>query len=335
MADWLVTGGAGFIGSHLVDALLRRGHTVRVLDDLSSGHRGNLSPRAELAIGDVTDPRAVARAAAGVRGVFHLAAIASVAQATERWAQTHAVNQTGTVTVLEAARRIGGLPVVYASSAAVYGETGGEAIPENQPTRPCSAYGCDKLGSELHAAVASRSFGVPTTGLRFFNVYGPRQDGASPYSGVISAFRHAINAGRTLVLNGDGRQTRDFVFVADVVTALLAAMDRLRAAPSDPVPRVFNVCTGRATSIVELARMLCEMEGQAASFRHGPPRVGDILHSRGDPRLLADTIGVECSTTIRAGLERLAVAERQAPPRPGSGAGGDVAAAGCMTRMTR
>ena len=330
MADWLVTGGAGFIGSHLVDALLRRGERVRVLDDLSSGHRGNLSLRAELAVGDVTDPRAVARAAAGVRGVFHLAAIASVAQATERWAQTHAVNQTGTVTVLEAARRIGALPVVYASSAAVYGETGGGPIPEDQPTRPCSAYGCDKLGSELHAAVASRSFGVPTTGLRFFNVYGPRQDGASPYSGVISAFRHAIGSGRTLVLNGDGRQTRDFVFVADVVTALVAAMDRLRAAPSGaaPVPRVFNVCTGRTTSIIELARTLCEMEGQAASFRHGPPRVGDILHSHGDPRLLADTIGVECCTAIRTGLELLAAAERPAPSRAGE-------EAGRMTRMTR
>ena len=328
MADWLVTGGAGFIGSHLVDALLRRGDGVRVLDDLSSGHRGNLSSRAELAVGDVTDPGAVARAASGVRGVFHLAAIASVAQATERWAQTHAVNQTGTVTVLEAARRVGSLPVVYASSAAVYGETGGGPIPEDQPTRPCSAYGCDKLGSELHAAVASRSFGVPTTGLRFFNVYGPRQDGASPYSGVISAFRHAIGSGRTPVLNGDGRQTRDFVFVADVVAALLAAMDRLCAASSPSAPLVFNVCTGRATSIVELARMLCEMENRAASFRHGPPRVGDILHSCGEPRLLADTIGVECRTAIRTGLELLAAAERRAPVRADD-------EAGCMTRMTR
>ncbi len=311
MADWLVTGGAGFIGSHLVDALLRRGDRVRTLDDLSSGARGNLPPAAELMVGDVTDPAAVARAIRGVRGVFHLAAVASVGRCTERWAETHAVNQTGTVTVLEAARRVGGLPVVYASSAAVYGETSGEPIAERHPTRPCSAYGCDKLGSELHAAVASRLFAVPTTGLRFFNVYGPRQDGASPYSGVISAFRHALARNRTLVLNGGGEQTRDFVYVADVVAALAAAMDQLDAArPATAVePQVLNVCTGRATSVGELARMLCELSGLAASVRAGPERVGDILHSRGDPRGLAAALGIECRTTIRTGLGLLADAD--------------------------
>ncbi len=327
MADWLVTGGAGFIGSHLADALVSRGDRVRVLDDLSSGSPAHLAQAVELVVGSVTDPAAVARAVGGVRGVFHLAAIASVSRATEQWAQTHAVNQTGAVTVLEAARDAGGPPVVYASSAAVYGETLGGAIAEDRAPAPCSAYGCDKLGAELHAGIASRLFGIPTTGLRFFNVYGPRQDGGSPYSGVISAFRHALAHGRTLVLNGDGGQIRDFVYVADVVAALMASMDRLCVGPTAAGrdPGVFNVCTGRGTSICELAGLLGEVSGQGAPIRLGPPRVGDILHSLGDPRLLADAVGVECRTQVRTGLALLAAAER----------GEDVPHGMSMRRMTR
>lgn len=325
MADWLVTGGAGFIGSHLADALVSRGDRVRVLDDLSSGSPAHLEPAVELVVGSVTDPAAVARAVHGVRGVFHLAAIASVSRATEQWAQTHAVNQTGAVTVLEAARDAGGPPVVYASSAAVYGETPGGPIAEDRAPAPCSAYGCDKLGAELHAGIASRLFGIPTTGLRFFNVYGPRQDGASPYSGVISTFRHALAGGQTLVLNGDGGQTRDFVYVADVVAALTASMDRLcvESAAAGREPGLFNVCTGRATSIRELAVLLGEVSGQGAPIRLGPPRVGDILHSLGDPRLLAGTVGIECRTLVRTGLALLVAAEQ----------GDDVSRS--MRRMTR
>lgn len=304
MSSWLVTGGAGFIGSHLVDALLARGDRVRVLDDLSSGHRGNLPPAAELVVGSVTDAALVRRSIDGVDGVFHLAAIASVVRCTEDWPGAHAVNQTGTVTVLDGARRAGGVPVVYASSAAVYGDAPGDPVRETDPTAPCSAYGCDKLGGELHAQVARRTFGVPTLGLRFFNVYGPRQDGSSPYSGVISVFRSRLAAGQPLVLNGDGEQLRDFVHVADVVAALLAGMRRL-----PDLPPVLNVCSGSATSIRELALMLGEALGVTPLLRTGPDRSGDIRRSRGDPGLMIASLGVQCGTGIRDGLRGLALAE--------------------------
>ena len=304
MKRWLVTGGAGFIGSHLVDALLLRGDQVVVLDDFSSGHRRNLSPAVELVRGSVTDAPLVRRALANADGVFHLAAIASVVRCTDDWAYAHVVNQAGTVTVLEAARRAGGLPVVFASSAAVYGDAARDMVSEDDTTDPRSAYGCDKLGSELHAQVARRTFAVPTLGLRFFNVYGPRQDGSSPYSGVISVFRRMLASGETLVLNGDGRQTRDFVFVSDVVAILLEGMRQL-----PDLPRVLNVCTGRATSIHELALLLCEQAGIVPAFRFAPSRAGDIARSCGDPGLLTASLGLRCGIGIRDGLRRLAPAD--------------------------
>ncbi len=305
MKTWLVTGGAGFIGSHLVDALLAAGDRVRVLDDLSSGRQRNIPDGAEFLRGSVTDPAVVSRALRGVDGVFHLAAIASVARCTEDWVGAHGVNQTGTITVLEAARRVGRLPVVYASSAAVYGDAARDGVMESDATDPLSAYGCDKLGSELHARIARRGFGVPTLGLRFFNVYGPRQDGSSPYSGVISVFRRRLQARELLVLNGDGRQTRDFVYVADVVGAMIAGMARL-----PDLPQALNICTGRSISVRDLAVMLCEIAGVPASLRHAPAKIGDITHSRGDPTLMTTYLGVRCDISIRDGLERMALAER-------------------------
>ena len=305
MKTWLVTGGAGFIGSHLVDRLLARGDAVRVLDDLSSGRLRHLADAASFTRGSVTDRALVQRAVQDVDGVFHLAAVASVARCTEDWVGTHGVNQTGTVTVLEAARRAGGVPVVYASSAAVYGEASRMPLAESDRTDPRSAYGCDKLGSELHARIARRLFGTPTLGLRFFNVYGPRQDGASPYSGVISLFRRRLALGESLVLNGDGRQTRDFVYVADVVAAMLAGMARL-----PELPAALNVCTGSAISVRDLALLLCEQTGICPRLRAGPAKVGDIAHSRGDPTLMADSLGLRCRTGIREGLQLLAQAER-------------------------
>ncbi len=179
MSRYLVTGGAGFIGSHLVESLLAEGHVARVLDDLSTGQRENLPPAAELILGDVADPATTSAAMAGMDGCFHLAAIASVARAAEDWPGTHRVNLGGTVAVLDAARARR-VPVVFASSAAVYGDCADRPLTEAAPTHPLSAYGADKLGSELHAAVATGVFGVPTVGLRFFNVFGPRQDPDSP-----------------------------------------------------------------------------------------------------------------------------------------------------------
>ena len=310
MRSWLVTGGAGFIGSHLVDALLAAGDQVCVLDDLSTGRRHQLARAAEFLHGSVTDAALVRQALRGCDGAFHLAAIASVARCVEDWAGTHAINQTGTVTVLEAARQHGGLPVVYASSAAVYGDLARERLAETDPTAPLSADGCDKLGSELHARIARTSFATPTLGLRLFNVYGPRQDGASPYSGVISSFRHRLQRNQPLVLNGGGRQTRDFVHVADVVQAMCVGMGRL-----PDTPPVINVCSGRSIAVYELAGMLGAITGTRPRLLHGPDKVGDILHSRGDPTLLAASLAVRCQVDLRAGLASMHAAETGAGGR--------------------
>jgi len=199
MALYLVTGGCGFIGSHLVDELIRRGHLVRILDDLSTGQLSNVPIGTEVIRGDVADPETVAKVMQGTDGCFHLAAIASVERGNLDWLGTHRTNLTGAIAVFDAAGRTsrsGPVPVVYASSAAVYGDNPATPLGEEAATRPLSAYGADKLGCELHAFVAGKVHGVPTCGLRFFNVYGPRQDPRSPYSGVISIFCERLRAGR-------------------------------------------------------------------------------------------------------------------------------------------
>ena len=300
---YLITGGAGFIGSHLADALLARGCRVRVLDDFSTGRAENLDPRCEVQRGDVTDAAAVRRALQGADGCFHLAAIASVARANEEWLATHRVNLGGTITVLDAARTLGGVPVVYASSAAVYGNVSGVAH-EGLAPLPLTAYGADKLGSEQHARVAGLVHGVPTLGLRFFNVYGPRQDPASPYSGVISIFARRVGDGEPILIHGDGRQSRDFVFVADVVAHLAAAMRKLEAggAPSAVVSAVANVCTAYETSVLDLADTLGNLAGRAPVLIHQPARPGDIRRSVGSPDRAVDLLGVRALTPLRQGL---------------------------------
>jgi UDP-glucose 4-epimerase len=296
MTTWLVTGGAGFIGSHLCEALLARGDAVRVLDDLSTGKRENLPPGAMLIEGDVADLAAVRGALDGVAGCFHLAAIASVERGVTDWLGTHRANLTGAITVFDAARPAR-IPVVYASSAAVYGDAASVPIVEAAERRPLSAYGADKLGCELHARVASHVHGIPTVGLRFFNVYGPRQDPRSPYSGVISIFCERVRRGAPIDIFGDGGQTRDFVYVADVVAALLAA---LRLAPADAP--VFNVCTGIATSVLDLARTIAELTGKPLDARHRPPRAGEIRHSTGAPALSRAILGLADPLSLRKGL---------------------------------
>jgi UDP-glucose 4-epimerase len=307
----LVTGGCGFIGSHLCATLVARGDTVRVLDDLSTGHRANLAPGAELLVGDVADAAAVRAAIEGCDAVVHLAAIASVERGVRDWAGSHRVNLSATIAVLEAARPRR-LPVVYASSAAVYGDHAVLPLAEDAPTRPLSAYGADKLGCEQHARVGGVVHGIPTLGLRFFNVYGPRQDPASPYSGVMSIFCDRLSRGEPVTVHGDGGQTRDFVAVADVVGALIAGIGHASAAAP-----VFNVCTGRATSVLQLAHIVAEACGTRAEIRHGPARLGEIRHSLGDasragaalslpsPRLLRDGIA-EIIAWVRAGKLGLA-----------------------------
>ena len=301
MTTYLVTGGAGFIGSHLCEALIARGDSVRVLDDLSTGHRHNLPPGVPLIVGDVADADAVARAMEGVDGCFHLAAIASVEKGITDWLGSHRANITGTITVFDAIRRQGSrIPVVYASSAAVYGDAATVPIAETEPRTPLSAYGADKYGCELHARVASHVHGIPTVGLRFFNVYGPRQDPKSPYSGVISIFCERIAAGQPISIFGDGGQTRDFVYVADVVAAMLAAM-ALR--PSDAP--VFNVCTGVPTSVQALAALIAGLAGKTLDAQTKPPRSGEIRHSLGIPDLADRCLGLQERVKLDDGLGKV------------------------------
>jgi UDP-glucose 4-epimerase len=299
MRAYLVTGDCGFIGSHLDDALLAGGHAVRILDDLSTGKLANKPLTAELMVGDVSDADVVAEAMRDVAGCFHLAAVASVERSNQDWLETHRVNLTGTIAVLEAARRAGPVPVVYASSAAIYGDNPALPLTEAALPRPLSAYGGDKLGCELHARVAGLVHRVPTTGLRFFNVYGPRQDPASPYSGVISVFCDRMRAGRAVTIYGDGGQTRDFIFVGDVVRALLAG---LREASMDA--RVFNVCTGRATSVADLAHAIAGTLGVMPEIGFGPARPGDISASLGDPSAARKALAFLAGTSLSEGLAR-------------------------------
>ena len=300
MSTYLVTGGAGFIGSHLSDALLRRGDAVRVLDDLSTGKRANLPATVELIEGDVADPAAVREALDGVDGCFHLAAIASVERGVTDWLGTHRTNLAGTITLFDAIRRGRTVPVVYASSAAVYGDAASVPTAEDTERNPLSAYGADKYGCELHARVAGHVHGIPTTGLRFFNVYGPRQDPRSPYSGVISIFCERITRGDPVDIFGDGLQTRDFICVDDVVAALLAAMRR----PGIDAP-VFNVCTGLATTVLDLAQLIARLAGRQVTLRHRPPRSGEIRNSTGVPDRARDALALPSPIRLQDGLPKV------------------------------
>lgn len=336
MALYLVTGGCGFIGSHLASALVSAGHRVRILDDLSTGKRENAPAAAELIVGDVADPSDVAAAMQGVDGCFHLAAIASVQRCVADWAGSHRINLGGAIHVFDAARRArparlppcgpkpqgggpksyGGqgktIPVVYASSAAVYGDNPNTPLDERAELKPLSAYGADKVGCELHARVAAHVHGVPAIGLRFFNVYGSRQDPSSSYSGVISIFAQRIVAGEELTIFGDGEQVRDFVYVADAVRALVAAMRVLVAAPV-PDAVVYNVCTGRPTSIKALAATLGAIRGQAPRLRFAAARVGDIRISIGNGACAAEALGVRAETRLEDGLGATLASIESAP----------------------
>lgn len=302
MGTFLVTGGAGFIGSHLCEALRRERHAVRVLDDLSSGSRANLPPGVDFLHGDIGCPDTVSHALDGVDGCFHLAAIASVERGMRDWLGTHRVNLTGTITLLDAIRRRSSaapIPFVYASSAAVYGDAATLPLTEATQTRPLSAYGADKLACELHAAVGSHVHAIPTVGLRFFNVFGPRQDPKSPYSGVISIFCDRLLRGAVVEIYGDGLQTRDFVYVDDVVGALLSAMARPARQPA-----VFNVCSGAPVSVLDLARTIAELSGRQPEIRFMPPRAGEVRHSAGCPDRARAKLALPDPTPLRNGLAR-------------------------------
>ncbi|MEO1292269.1 MAG: NAD-dependent epimerase/dehydratase family protein [Pseudomonadota bacterium] len=308
MAQYLVTGGAGFIGSHLARALLASGHRVRILDDLSTGSRDKAPSGAELIVGDVANPAAVRVAAMGCDGIFHLAAIASVQRCNEDWLGAHRTNLGGTIAVFEAAKALGGAPVVWASSSAVYGDTDRVPIDESTPPHPLTAYGADKLGGELHAVPAAGIHGVPSAALRLFNVYGPDQDATSPYSGVIALFASKMSAGETVSIHGDGLQSRDFIYVADVVTTFVAAMDHLADAAragDRPASLVANVGTGHETTVLALAETIRTLSGSASDITFGPERRGDIRRSVSDPSRLEALLGIAAQTELKTGLSEL------------------------------
>jgi len=312
MAKYLVTGGCGFIGSHLTESLLNDGHEVIILDNLSTGKIENHFTPAELIVGDIQGGEVVKNCMKDVDGCFHLAAIASVQKSNEDWAGTHGSNLTGCINVFNAAKERR-TPVVYASSAAVYGNNIDVPLTEESTTKPITAYGADKLGCELHARVASIVHQVPTTGLRFFNVYGPRQDPSSPYSGVISIFHERIKNNKDITIFGDGEQTRDFVYVGDIVRFLRSSMEN-----SSDSANVYNACTGKRTTINQLAKIIMRLTDRQSTIYYQPARSGDIFTSIGDPRKAAKTLGVSTENSVYEGLDYLLNYEEKEGKEEGS-----------------
>ncbi len=300
----LVTGGCGFIGSHLCEELLSLGHSVRVLDDLSSGHLENIAPwqdRISLIRGSVTDRDAVESAMRGVTHVFHEAALVSVFDSVNQPVKTHDINATGTLNVLEAARAAGVRRVLFAGTAAAYGNNPELPKPESMTPEPESPYAASKLAAEHLLRVYARLYGLETIVLRYFNVYGPRQDPKSPYSGVISKFTDDLRAGRTPTVFGDGLQSRDFVFVKDVVQANIRALFGERPG----LGQVYNVGSGRTATLLDLCKVLGDLCGKTVVPEHKPPRSGDIRHSAADITLIQHELGYVPTYTLEAGLRLL------------------------------
>jgi nucleoside-diphosphate-sugar epimerase len=300
-----VTGGSGFIGSHTVAALLDAGHEVIVWDDLSTGKRANLDAvidRIELLEGDVRDFDALQAAVRRSRldAILHLAAIPSVPRSVEEPRLTHAVNLTGTLNLLEAARREGVPRVVLACSAAIYGNEPGVPKTEAMPAGPSSPYGLEKWQSEQYTELYSALFGLTTVSLRYFNVFGPRQDPKSPYSGVISIFLDRLLNDQPLVIDGTGEQTRDFIYVADVAEANLRAL----TVPLTGHQRA-NVGRGEETSILQLHALLGAAVGRPQTPTFGPPRTGDVFRSYTETEQARRLLGFTARHTVAQGLEEL------------------------------
>lgn len=293
---YLVTGASGFIGRNLADFLAAKGHEVAGLDIRSP----EFSPSWSFTEGSILDLSLLAKLANGCAGIFHLAAIASVPATILDPSGAHAANVTGTLNVLETARRTGNLPVVYASSAAVYGNVPALPLAESTVGAPLSPYAAHKRCNELDAAAYGAAFGLPSFGLRFFNIYGPGQDPRSPYSGVISIFCDRMRREESLTVFGDGQQSRDFVAVADAVRALELAMGK--AAADAPVA---NVCRGKGTTLLELAQTISALLGVEPHISFSPARAGDIIHSRGDPARLEALTGFYPQTDLTDGLQAL------------------------------
>ncbi|QDT67651.1 UDP-glucose 4-epimerase [Planctomycetes bacterium MalM25] len=302
MSTYLVTGGAGFIGSHLATALVERGDRVRVLDSLVSGYKKNLAhlgDRVELVEGDVADPDAVFAATEGVEVVYHEAAMASVPASQRTPLESHAACMTGTVNVLDAARRRGARRVVMAASAAAYGDRPFAAKRETDPVDPLSPYAASKIASELYCQAFAESFDLEAVALRYFNVFGPRQDPQSEYSAVIPIFVTKMIAGERPTVFGDGMQSRDFVFVEDVVQANLLAADAPEANG-----QVLNVATGRHTTLLDLIAAINAAAGTDLEPVFAEARVGDVRESLADITRARQLLGYEPKVPFAEGLKR-------------------------------
>ena len=302
MRTCLITGGAGFIGSHIAEALVRRGDRVRVLDNLSTGRRENLSSiadRIELVPGDVCQPDDVASAVRGVDCVFHEAAIASVPRSVEHPLETHAACVTGTLNVLDQARRAGVKRVVYAASSSAYGNLPYSSKRESDLPQPLSPYAAAKLAGEMYCQAFFHTYGLETVGLRYFNVFGPRQDPSGPYSAVIPVFISKIVARQRPVIFGDGQQSRDFAYVENVVSANLLAAEATGVGG-----RVFNVGSGRSVSLLDLLTGLNRILGTDVQPVFEPARAGDVRDSLADISQTASCLGYVPAVDFEEGLRR-------------------------------
>jgi len=295
----LVTGGAGFIGSHIVEALLCRGDSVRVLDNFSSGRHENLKDlkgNLEILDGDLRDAGMVKASVKNIDLVFHLAALVSVPQSMIEPEACFAVNVGGTVALMDAARQAGVCKMVISSSTAVYGNTDVFPTTEETPLRPLSPYALSKQVNELYASLYSQTLGLPVTALRYYNVYGPRQRPDSDYAAAIPIFLHRLIAGQPIIIYGDGRQSRDFIFVKDIVRA------NLMAAESNTGGQVFNICSGRETNLLDLLEEISTISPQQPDVRFESPRAGDIYRSVGSPNRAEDAFGFRAQVTLADGL---------------------------------
>ena len=299
---YLVTGGAGFIGSNTVDELVLRGHSVTVLDDLSAGKERNLARVREqinFIPGTITDREAVEKACRGADYVLHLAARTSVPRSVKQPLETNQVNVDGTLNVLVAARDAGVRRVVFASSSSIYGDTPTLPKHEGMPPAPISPYGVSKLVGELYGRVFHATYGLDFVALRYFNVFGPRQDPGSPYSGVLSVFITAMRDGGQPAVFGDGEQSRDFTFVENVVIANLQACETPGIGG-----QAFNLGTGGRYTLNYTLRLLEGFAGRPAKAKYGPPRVGDIRDSQADISLAAQRFGYKPAINFEEGLRK-------------------------------
>jgi UDP-glucose 4-epimerase len=313
LAVSLLTGGVGFIGSHLALALVARGDCVRVLDNLSTGRKENLAgvwDWVEFVEGDITDAAAVQTAVAGADVVFHQAALASVPRSIDGPLDTHAACTTGTLLLLDAARQAGVRRFVFAASSSAYGNQPTPVKRETDLPSPLSPYAAAKLAAEHYCHAFYHSFGLETVCLRYFNVFGPQQDPSGPYAAVIPLFIQSLLAGKSPTIHGDGRQTRDFTYVGNVVQANLLAASvpaaNLAASPN----RVFNIGSGRAISLLDLLAELNALCGTHIAPTFQPPRPGDVRDSLADISLAQQLLGYQAAISLREGLESTVAAMR-------------------------